>query len=232
MFPVRKVLASLCLVTAPALAVDQPLILSYDQNQHLVQIQANVHVSALLFCGPRLQPPVPFNGITVFVEPRVTVPTGDLTPGQMFELQLPGEKDGWGLQAVGIELPKFTLVASNAVIFDLRDLVERSLTARLQWKLDGYDLTVDLLTPSSAHEIVVDGVDTSYPTTKVWLRLVQPGPGEIVLPVVTPLQVVARLPMAIGVKVEIHLARETRGSPVLPVYKLVTVIDGLPNPLE
>ena len=64
------------------------------------------------------------------------------------------------------------------------------------------------------------------------LRLEVPNPSEIVCPVLTPLAMPVWLPVVLGRTVELHMAREVRGSPVLPVYKLMQVLEAHPNPFE
>jgi hypothetical protein len=223
MFPTRQLLLSFCLAAAPALAADD-LMLRYDSDQKLAHVQANVEASVLLIYGARLQTPISVGGVKIHVQPRVVVPLGDMRVGSERTLGVP-EVEGAGLQAVGVQLENLTLVASSAVFFDTRDLVERSLTAQLARQSTGHDLTVDLVAPSSGYELSVDGIDVSNKTTRVWLRLVTPNPTEGVLPVLTPHQVIVALPLAIGQRVEVHLGREVRGSPVPPTYKLVKVLD-------
>ena len=233
MFSFPHAIASLFLVTAPALVAGTgQLQLSYDAGQHIAHIGANVDAEVLVLVGTRANPVIHVNGIDILVQPTVFLPLGTLQAGDRMDLPVPGETDGVGFQLVGIELDKFALVASEAVFFDLRDLIDRSFRASLVLTPDSNQLNVNLTAPTSGYALRLDGVDLGESSTRVWLRLEVPNPSEIVMPVLTEVNLTVKLPLVIGRTVEVNMARDVRGSVVLPVYKLMTVLDGHPNKSE
>jgi hypothetical protein len=233
MFSIHQLLASFCLVTAPVLlAQAEPLQLSYDASLNVVHLQANADAAVLLVVGSRANPIIHINGVDILVTPTHILPLGTMLSGDQLDLPVPAEVDRAGLQLVGVDLAKFSLIASNAVFFDRRDLIDQTFRAALVLTGTGHDLNLNLTAPTSGYRLLADGFDTDEAVTRVWLRLEVPSPGEIVMPVLTPLALTTRLPIVLTRTVEVHMARAVRGTPILPTYKLMAVLDGNPKIAE
>lgn len=229
MFTMQQVVASLALLAPVVAANGQPLQLSYDQGQRVVQVGANLDAEVLVLIGTRAPAAIRVNGYDILVQPRVVLPLGTFAAGDRLEFPLASETDGLGIQLVGVDLDKFQVVASGPVFFDLRDLIDRSFRARLTLTPADQDLDVRLTAPTSGYLLRNDGVDRVGDTTRVWMRLEVPGPGEIVQPALTEHAFKLKLPLQPGRQVEVHMAREVRGSPILPVYHLMATLDAFPN---
>lgn len=84
-----------------------------------------------------------------------------------------------------------------------------------------YAVAVSLTAPSSGHELSLDSFARIDGHTDVYLRLVEPGVGEIVLAVLTDLHLRVALGEDVGAAVRVHLLRAHRGSPGPEVYRLM-----------
>jgi hypothetical protein len=232
MFALKHALSSFCLVaaSAPALmAQTENLSLGYDTATRVVTVQANCDAVVLLLTGTRLDAPMPIMGVDLWVWPVSVIPFGAMSTGDTIQFPVPRQVLGATMQLLGIETQKFTAVASAPVLIDHKDIIERTFSARLAGTPGGYQLLVGMTVPSSGYELRLDGWDTSDHVTRVYVRLVTPGRAEVVVPALHALETAAKLTGDIGVKVEVHMAREQRGEVVMPVYELMTELDVHPG---
>lgn len=228
----RTAIASCVLIAAAApglRADDVPMIrLSVDQSTHALQVQSFVRASVFLALGVQSIPPIRIAGIDLDVVPQYVLSLGIFAAGETMSLVVPRGLRGLlalHAEAVAFDLEVGALRDSNvvAVLDAFHDLVDATFRAGLEI-VDGkpahYRVAAALTAPTSAFELKVDSAERNGQTTNVYLRLMEPGEKEIVLPVLSDHAVALDLEKkAVDKEIHVYLMRVQRGSVGPQVYQ-------------
>lgn len=224
-------LASLAVPAARAEEVPN-LRLSADPTTQTLQIQTYQDGHVFLSMGPLAGTPIPLHGIFLDVVPENIVPLGFLRNGDVVRLFVPRALSHLHVEGVAISLDPLGLHDSNVVSLTeaFRDLIEATFRAELV-STDSippfYSVAVSATAPTSGYELLVDGVRNVDQETNVYMRLIEPGPGEMVMPVLEPLARAADLGTEVGEVVVVHLLRVPRGTTVPEVYRVMVRLPGV-----
>jgi hypothetical protein len=224
----RASIAFSLLVSVAAAAMPQAkraVSLTVDAHAHTLGVVSELDGALFLALGPRAVPPIKIAGIEVDVVPHIVLALGRVVAGDALELWIPEGVRSLEAEAVLLD-DRLGLHDSNVVALAgaVADLIEATFEATLIDDAGAdprFAVAVSLTAPSSGHELALDSLARSDGHTDVYLRLVEPGLGEIVLPVLTDVHLRVALGDEVGDAVRVHLMRARRGSTGPEVYRLM-----------
>lgn len=211
--------------TAVLPAQDRILRLTTDQNRQTLQVQSDIPGTLFFALGPMSVPPIRIGEIDLDVVPQYVLPMGKIGMGEMREFFIPRALTELHVEAVLVD-DDFKLYDSNVVsLIDVfPDLITASFRAVLV-STDSippyYTLGASLTAPTSGYDFVVDGFQLDDMIMNVYLRLIEPAEGEMVLPVITPHEVAVELGSEVGRMVRVYMMRAPRDGIAPEVYRLM-----------
>lgn len=225
---VRASIAFSLLVSVAATAMPQAqraVSLTVDARTHTLGVVSELDGALFLALGPRAVPPIKIAGIELDVVPHFVLGLGRVEAGESLELAIPDGVRSLEAEAVLLD-DRLGLHDSNVVSLagEIADLIAATFAATLIDDVGGdprYAVAASLTAPSSGHELSLDSLARIDGHTDVYLRLVEPGVGEIVLPVLTDVHLRVALGDEVGAAVRVHLMRARRGSGGPEVYRLM-----------
>lgn len=100
------------------------------------------------------------------------------------------------------------------------------LIARADARIDTkHELACEIMAPTSAWTLVVQGTHTDGGVTAIYMILEAPSPDEAVLPVLSPLRTVVDMGFAAAPRIEVLIERRTRAMQAPPAFVLAAAID-------
>lgn len=221
-----RALASSFLVVVAAPAQTSPMVqLTLDNNAHVLHVRAFTQGTVILAVGEAAIPPIRFGEIKLDVHPDYLLNLGTLGKGEFATLPVPRYLRALHAEAVLIDA-ELRLHDSNTVALidaylDLVDATFRAVLVSTDSIPPEYTLGAALTAPTNGYEFRVDGLQTEDGVTNVYLRLIEPVQGDVVLPVLTDYQVSAYIGAQIGTRVDVYLMRIGRGAIGPEVYRLM-----------
>jgi hypothetical protein len=199
--------------------------LALDNNAHVLHVRAFTQGTVILAVGETAIPPIRFGEIKLDVQPDYLLNLGTLGKGEFVTLPVPRYLRALHAEAVLID-NELSLHDSNTVALidaylDLVDATFRAVLVSTDSIPPEYTFGAALTAPTNGYEFRVDGLETEDGVTNVFLRLIEPGQGDVVLPVLTDYQVTAHIGAKIGTRVDVYLMRIGRGAIGPEVYRLM-----------
>jgi hypothetical protein len=234
-----SIVAAVCAFAAKTNAQDPPvpvMVLTFDAESRVLRFDTGIAGIAALAIGPAPIQPIQIGDISLEVVPLLVLPLGAVEVNQVIDIAVPAGVSGIGVEAVAIEVDSLRLHDSNTLYFEdvgeEPDLVESSFKAELlrEGSPPIYSASISLTSPSGGYELLVDGVESRSGLTDIYLRLVEPGEGEIVLQVLEHHKQVVGLGSAISGDVHVHLLRRQRGAVGPEVYKRMAILQASSGP--
>jgi hypothetical protein len=221
----------LAAVAAPCLRADDPVVRLTIGGQTL-QVQAGMRGNVFLVLGAPLVPPIHIAGIDLDVMPQHLLPLGAFEVTDAMKLFVPLQLRHLSAEAVLLD-EELTLHDSNVVpLADAFDLITGSFRAELI-STDSippyYSVAASLTAPTTGYDLKVDGFDLSEKTMNVYLRLIEPAKGEVVMPMLTPHGQGVALGTDVGTLVRVYMMRIQRDDHGPEVYRLMAE---LPVPVK
>lgn len=219
------VLSVLCSLAANVLRADEGVRLSADRTAQSLQVVSLVDARVFLVIGVAIAPPIRI-GIELDVQPQYVLDLGRRVAGEALVLAVPRGLYHLSAEAVAVGGQGLELYDSNVVaLADVyTDLIEATFRAQLlvaDTAAREYALDASLTAPTSGHEFVFDALQLDQQAMHVYLRLIEPGEGEVTLPVLTDHRRFAQLGRDVGTVVRVYLMRERRGEIGAQVYRLM-----------
>lgn len=211
------------------------MVLSYDAPSRALHFESGLAGLGVLAIGPVGIVPIPIGDILLDVIPLAVLPLGAIDEGEQFNLVLPAGVGGFGIEAVAIDM-ELRLHDSNMIYVDEvgeeQGLVESSFRAALQRVGEPpiYSAAISLTAPTSGYELSLDSVDLSPAVSHIYLRLVEPGKGELTMQVLEAHAVEVGLGSAVGEEIHVHLLRIERGSVGPEVYRRMAILQRSSGP--
>jgi hypothetical protein len=222
----RALGTSLLVLTAgSALAGQDPIRLTVDSNTQTLQMQTAVPGTGYLVLGPWAVPPINLAGIELNVAPQHLLPLGSLQANQAVTLFVPRMLSALNAEAVLVDAT-LQVHDSNVVplLHAFPDLVAATFRAQLV-STDSipplYTVGISLTAPTSGYELRFDAFQLDAGVMRVYFRLIEPGEGEIVIPVLTEHEQAVDLGSEVGNRVDVYLMRVQRGQVGGEVYRLM-----------
>lgn len=223
MHRVRQVLASSFLVLAAApdiVRADEGVRLTAERSTQSLHVLSLVQARVFLVVGPVAAPPIRI-GVDLDVVPLHVVDLGERSAGEALHLFVPRGLYELHAEAISVDAA-LELRDSNVVaLADVyADLVEATFHAELRQ----YAVHGSLRAPTSGYELTLDAVDLHGDSADVYLRLLEPGEGEVTIPILTEHHRLAHLGPDVGRVVRVHLLRRPRGAIGIEVYRLMATL--------
>lgn len=216
-------LLAVCTPAATQAANPSPgLEVKLDRGARQLRVLTQLPADLVLIVGHRAIPSIPIGAIELDVLPEFVLPLGRRAGGEVIELAVPDGLDGLGAEFIALTAETRELIDSEVVWFGADDLVSTTFRAQLFVSKSippVYSVEATLTAPTEGYDLALDGIDHQPATTNVYLTLIEPGTGEIVIPVLTNHRQFAALGTPTGEVVDVYLRRTQRGSVGHDVYR-------------